>query len=54
MEALLGVTEIETRAREFTLSVAVALIVPRAAVIVLEPPPKLLANPVLVIAATAG
>jgi len=54
MEALTGVTAIETRARGFILSVAVALIVPRAAVIVLEPAHKPLANPVLVIVATSG
>ena len=47
-------TAIETKARGFTLSVAVALMVPRAAVIVLGPAPKPLANPVLVIVATSG
>jgi hypothetical protein len=54
MEALAGVIAIETRAMEFTLNVAEALMVPRAAVIVVEPPLKPLANAALAIAATAG
>jgi len=54
IEGLTGATAIETKARGFTLSVAVALRLPKAAVIVLEPPLKPLANPPVVIAATAG
>jgi len=54
MEALTGVTAIETRAREFTLSVAEALMPPRAAAMVVEPPLDPLANPAVVIAAMAG
>jgi hypothetical protein len=54
MEALAGVTAIETKARGFTPSVAVALMDPRAAVIVLEPPLKPLASPAVVIVAMSG
>ena len=54
MEGLTGVTAIETKATGFTLSVAVALMPPKAAVIVQEPPLDPLANPPVVIAATAG
>jgi hypothetical protein len=54
MEGLTGVTAMETKAREFTLSIAEALTDPRPAVIVLEPPPKPVANPAVVIAAMAG
>jgi hypothetical protein len=54
MEALPGVTAIETRATEFTLSVAEALMPPRAAAMGVEPPLKPLDNPAVVIAAIAG
>ena len=54
MEGLTGATAIETKATGFALSVAVALMLPKAAVIVLEPPLKPLANPAVVIAAMAG
>ena len=54
MEELTGVTAMETKATGFTFSVAVAVMLPKAAVIVLEPPLKPLANPPVVIAATAG
>jgi hypothetical protein len=51
-ETLPGVTAIATRAIEFTFSVAAALIVPRLAVIELDPPLKPLANPAVVMPAT--
>jgi hypothetical protein len=54
MEVLTGVTAIETKARGFTLSGAVALIPPKAAAMVVEPPLKPLANPAVVIAAMSG
>jgi hypothetical protein len=54
MEGLPGVTAIEDRAREFTVNVAEALMVPRTAVIAVEPPPRLLATPAALIPATDG
>jgi hypothetical protein len=54
MEGFGGVTAIETSAAELTVMVAEALIVPRLALIKVEPPLKPLANPVLLIPATAG
>jgi hypothetical protein len=54
MDGLPGDTAIETRAREFTPNVVEALILPSEAVIVVEPPLKALANPVLAMAAIDG
>ena len=54
MDTLTGAAAIEIKARGFTLSVAEALMDPRVAVMVVEPPPKPLANPAVVIAAMAG
>jgi hypothetical protein len=54
MEGLTGATAIETKATGFMISVAVALMPPKAAVIVLEPPLDPLANPAALIAAPAG
>ena len=54
MKRLPAVTAIETRATGFTFSVAEALMDPRTAVIMTEPPFRPLANPAGVIPATAG
>ncbi len=54
MEGLPGVTAIEVRAREFTFNVTDALIAPRTAETLVDPPPKPLAAPVAVIPATGG
>jgi hypothetical protein len=54
MEAVPGVTAIETKAREFTFNVAEAVMVPRVAVIAVDPPLKPLANPAVVIPAREG
>jgi hypothetical protein len=54
MDTLTGATAIEIKERGFTLSVAMALMVPKAAMIVLDPPLEPLANPAVVIAAMAG
>jgi hypothetical protein len=54
MEGLPGVTAIEVRTKEFTFNVSEALMAPRTAEILVDPPPKPLATPAAVIPATDG
>jgi len=54
MEGVAGVTAMETKARELTFNVAEPKIDPKVALIVVEPPFKPLAKPVVLMLAWAG